>query len=81
MLDFEYVLYAVVEPTRYAVDLSILCPRRADAQSGRPPDLGYAERRDSGSRALNAHVAQVVEHILGKNEVRSANLRVGSRTI
>lgn len=25
-----------------------------------------------------AHVAQVAEHILGKNEVRSANLRVGS---
>lgn len=25
-----------------------------------------------------AHVAQVAEHILGKNEVRSASLRVGS---
>ncbi len=34
-----------------------------------------------GSRQVHhhAHVAQVVEHILGKNEVRSANLRVGSR--
>ncbi len=33
----------------------------------------------SGSEAkLIARVAQVVEHILGKNEVRSANLRTGS---
>ena len=27
-----------------------------------------------------AHVAQLEEHILGKNEVRSANLRVGSNS-
>lgn len=32
----------------------------------------------SGSLA-HAHVAQVAEHILGKNEVRSASLRVGSQ--
>ena len=30
------------------------------------------------SRDAYADVAQVVEHILGKNEVRSANLRIGS---
>ena len=28
-----------------------------------------------------ADVAQVAEHILGKNEVRSANLRIGSRKL
>ena len=28
--------------------------------------------------AIFADVAQAVEHILGKNEVRSANLRIGS---
>ncbi len=33
---------------------------------------------ESLSTHKNAHVAQAAEHILGKNEVRSANLRVGS---
>jgi len=35
--------------------------------------------RKAGLRpAQQADVAQAVEHILGKNEVRSANLRIGS---
>ena len=47
---------------------------------------GFPLRRCKSCRAhqvldYTADVAQVVEHILGKNEVRSANLRIGSLSL
>jgi hypothetical protein len=52
---------------------------RSTAQAQPPAKL--AGRRFQSQQRINAHLAQLVEHVLGKDEVISSNLMVGSTEV
>ncbi len=51
----------------------------AHRAGGRLP--GFSPGRGAGGAAKRAHIAQLVEHILGKNEVPGSSPGVGSRSV
>ena len=81
------------QPSKLNVASSNLVSRSPLSSRGRPNPRGlisrgrfgacgmnvcFASRVPSGSRAPSAHLAQLVEHVLGKDEVISSILMVGS---